>query len=77
MYSRVNRFGIIETPYIKVAKGKVTDEVVYFNAHEEEHFNIAHAAVEIDDKGKIKQEFVEARKKGEPRVISRPTNHSL
>ena len=71
MYSRVNRFGIIETPYIKVAKGKVTDEVVYFNAHEEEHFNIAHAAVEIDDKGKIKQEFVEARKKGEPRVISR------
>ena len=71
MYSRVNRFGIIETPYIKVAKGKVTDEVVYFNAHEEEHFNIAHAAVEIDEKGKIKQEFVEARKKGEPRVISR------
>jgi DNA-directed RNA polymerase subunit beta len=71
MYSRVNRFGIIETPYIKVVKGKVTDEVVYFNAHEEEHFNIAHAAVEIDDKGKIKQEFVEARKKGEPRVISR------
>ena len=71
MYSRVNRFGIIETPYIKVAKGKMTDEVVYFNAHEEEHFNIAHAAVEIDDKGKIKQEFVEARKKGEPRVISR------
>ncbi len=71
MYSRVNRFGIIETPYIKVAKGKVTDEVVYFNAHEEEHFTIAHAAVEIDDKGKIKTEFVEARKKGEPRVVSR------
>jgi DNA-directed RNA polymerase subunit beta len=71
MYSRVNRFGIIETPYIKVVKGKVTDEVVYFNAHEEEHFTIAHSAVEIDDKGKIKTEFVEARKKGEPRVVSR------
>ena len=71
MYSRVNRFGIIETPYIKVVKGKVTDEVVFFNAHEEEHFTIAHAAVEIDDKGKIKTEFVEARKKGEPRVVSR------
>ncbi len=71
MYSRVNRFGIIETPYIKVVKGKVTDEVIYFNAHEEEHFTIAHAAVEIDDKGKIKTEFVEARKKGEPRVVSR------
>jgi DNA-directed RNA polymerase subunit beta len=71
MYSRVNRFGIIETPYIKVVKGKVTDEVVYFNAHEEEHFTIAHAAVEIDEKGKIKSEFIEARKKGEPRVVDR------
>jgi DNA-directed RNA polymerase subunit beta len=36
MYSRVNRFGIIETPYAKVVKGVVTDEVVYMNAHEEE-----------------------------------------
>jgi DNA-directed RNA polymerase subunit beta len=71
MYSRVNRFGIIETPYIKVVKGKVTDEVTFFNAHEEEHFTIAHAAVEIDDKGKIKSEFIEARRKGEPRVVER------
>ncbi len=69
MYSRVNRFGIIETPYIKVEKGKVTDEVVYLNAHEEERYTIAHAAVEIDDKGKIKNEFVEARRKGEPRTV--------
>jgi DNA-directed RNA polymerase subunit beta len=71
MYSRVNRFGIIETPYVKVEKGVVTDEVVYLNAHEEEKYNIAHAAVEIDDKGKIKDELVEARKKGDPRVIPR------
>ena len=71
MYSRVNRFGIIETPYIKVVNGKMTDEVTFFNAHEEEHFTIAHAAVEIDDKGKIKTEFVEARRKGEPRVVAR------
>ena len=38
MYARVNRFGIIETPYAKVEKGVVTDEIVYLNAHEEEHF---------------------------------------
>ncbi len=69
MYSRVNRFGIIETPYAKVVKGVVTDEIVYFNAHEEEKFTIAHAAVELDAKGKIKNEFVEARKNGDPRVI--------
>lgn len=71
MYSRVNRFGIIETPYMKVHKGKLQDEVVYMNAHEEEGFTIAHAAIEVDDKGKIKKEFVEARYRGEPRVVSR------
>lgn len=71
MYSRVNRFGIIETPYAKVEKGVVTNEIVYFNAHEEEKYNIAHAAIELDDKGKIKSEFVEARKKNDPRVIAR------
>lgn len=71
MYSRVNRFGIIETPYLKVVKGKLTDEVVYMNAHEEEGHTIAHAAIEIDDKGKIKNDFIEARMKGEPRLVSR------
>ncbi len=71
MYSRVNRFGIIETPYAKVEKGVVTGEVVYFNAHEEEKFNIAHAAVEVDANGKIKPEMVEARRKGDPFIIPR------
>lgn len=71
MYSRVNHFGIIETPYVKVEKGVVTDEIVYMNAHEEEKFNIAHAAVELDSNGKIKSELVEARKKGSPRTIPR------
>ncbi len=69
MYARVNRFGIIETPYAKVHKGIVTDEIVYLNAHEEEHYNIAHAAVEVDEKGKIKSENVEARYNGDPRVV--------
>ena len=71
MYSRVNRFGIIETPYMKVVKGKLTDEVIYMNAHEEEGFTIAHSAIEIDDKGKMKDEFVMARRKGEPRSVDR------
>jgi len=69
MYSRVNRFGIIETPYMKVVKGKLTDEVIYMNAHEEEGFTIAHSAIVVDDKGKIEKEYVEARMKGEPRLV--------
>lgn len=68
MYSRVNRFGIIETPYVKVVKGKVTDEVVYMNAHEEENVAISHGAIEVDDKGKIKDELVTVRRRGETRV---------
>ena len=71
MYAKVNRFGIIETPYVKVEKGVVTGEVVYMNAHEEENFTIAHAAVELDANGKIKNELVEARKKGDPRTVPR------
>jgi DNA-directed RNA polymerase subunit beta len=71
MYSRVNRFGIIETPYAKVEKGVVTDEIIFMNAHEEEKYNIAHAAIELDSKGKIVPDFVEARKKGDPRMIAR------
>lgn len=71
MYSRVNRFGIIETPYMKVEKGKLTDEVVYLNAHEEESHVIAHSAIEIDDSGKIKPSFVMARRRGEPRLVDK------
>ncbi|MEZ4104231.1 MAG: DNA-directed RNA polymerase subunit beta [Candidatus Paceibacterota bacterium] len=71
MYSRVNRFGIIETPYAKVVKGVITGEVDYLNAHEEEKFNIAHAAVEADANGKIKSDMVEARKNGVPMLLSK------
>lgn len=71
MYSRVNRFGIIETPYMKVAKGKLTDEVVYLNAHEEEGHTIAHSAIEVSDAGIIKEDFVMARRKGEPRMVDK------
>ena len=37
LYARVNEFGMIETPYVKVKNGKVTDEIEYFNALEEEN----------------------------------------
>ncbi len=71
MYARVNRFGIIETPYVKVEKGILTGEIVYLNAHEEEPFNIAHAAIVISDKGKIEKDYVEVRRGGVPRLVSR------
>ena len=70
-YAKINDFGIIETPYVKVKKGIITGEVVYLNALEEEKYNIAHAAIPYDENGKITKEKVEARIKTEPGEISR------
>ena len=66
-YARVNHFGIIETPYATVKKGKVTGEIEYKNAYEEEKMTIAHAATLYDEKtGKITEDRVEVREKGKP-----------
>ncbi len=71
-YSRINEFGIIETPYIKVKNGKITGEMVYLNALEEEKYNIAHAGIPYDEEtGKISEERVEARIKTEPGTVAR------
>ncbi len=65
-YAKINDFGIIETPYIKVNNGKITGEIVYLNALEEEKYNIAHAGIAYDEDGKITDKQVPARIKTEP-----------
>jgi DNA-directed RNA polymerase subunit beta len=60
-YARINEYGFIETPYRKVVKGKVTEEVVYLDASEEEHAVIAGAGVELGKDGKFVNERVSAR----------------
>ncbi len=70
-YAKINEFGIIETPYIKVKNGKITGEVVYLNALEEEKYNIAHAGLKYDDKGMITEERVEARVSTKPGIVGR------
>lgn len=69
LYARINEFGMIETPYVRVKNGKVTTEIEYLNALEEETFAIAHAAIEIDENGNIKPEMVEARFNNKPDLI--------
>lgn len=68
-YAKVNDLGIIETPYIKVKNGKITDEVTHMNALEEEVYNIAHAAVKYDDNGKLLEENIEARVDTAPGIV--------
>jgi DNA-directed RNA polymerase subunit beta len=60
-YARVNDYGFIETPYRKVEKGRVTEEIAYLDAFEEEQAVIAGGGTEIDAKGKFIQPRVSAR----------------
>jgi DNA-directed RNA polymerase subunit beta len=70
-FARINRYGFIETPYFKVDKGKVSSEIHYLNAYEEEQYNIAHGGISLDDKKEIDSLLVEARIKGEPGLIEK------
>ena len=64
-YAKLNDFGFIETPYRKVNNGKVTNEVEYLTADDEEKYTIAQATAEITKDGKFKEEKVLARLGGE------------
>jgi len=70
-HAKVNDFGMLETPYVKVKNGKITGEVVYLDALEEEEYNIAHAATVYDDNGKITEEKVEVRSYTKPALVDR------
>ncbi len=60
-YARVNKYGFIESPYRKVDKGRVTDEVVYLSAMEEGRYTIAQANAPLDARGRFKDELVSSR----------------
>jgi DNA-directed RNA polymerase subunit beta len=60
-YARINELGFIETPYRKVEKGRVTGEIVYLSASEEDPFVIAQASAPLDEKGRFVNEYVLSR----------------
>ena len=64
-YARVNDFGFVETPYRRVKEGRVTDEIVYLSALEEEEHTIAQANAPIDAKGTFTSDLVSSRIGGE------------
>ncbi|KZB82025.1 DNA-directed RNA polymerase subunit beta [Amycolatopsis regifaucium] len=63
-YARVNPFGFIETPYRKVVEGRVTDQVDYLTADEEDRFVKAQANAPISEDGTFVEDRVLVRKKG-------------
>jgi DNA-directed RNA polymerase subunit beta len=60
-HARINKYGFIESPYRKVKDGKLTNEVKYLSAMEEQRYAIAQANATIDAKGMLVNEFVNAR----------------
>ena len=70
-HARVNKYGFIESPYRKVVQGKQTDEVVYLSAMEESIYSIAQANAEVNAKGELMNEFVNARVAGEATMVSK------
>ncbi|MBU1710074.1 MAG: DNA-directed RNA polymerase subunit beta [Proteobacteria bacterium] len=69
-YARVNKYGFIETPYRKVEKRRVTDNVEFMTALDEKDFVIAPAKVETNSKGKIVPDTIIAREEGEVIITS-------
>ncbi|HEU6444928.1 MAG TPA: DNA-directed RNA polymerase subunit beta [Gaiellaceae bacterium] len=72
-FATVSEFGFIQTPYRKVANGKVTDEIVYLDAAEEAQYTIAQASERVDEKtGKFLHDQVLCRSKEGEAVMASP-----
>jgi DNA-directed RNA polymerase subunit beta len=70
IHARIDNFGFIETPYIKVKNGKVTGELEFLTAEKEEDRIIAPASTLVDEQGKIVEERVKARRSGDFVVVA-------
>ena len=64
-YARVNQYGFIETPYRKVEDGRVTDEVNYLSAMEENKYHIAQANVHLNANNEFDEELINLRHQGD------------
>ncbi len=69
-FARVNEYGFVETPYRRVENGRVTEEVIWFSALEEEGKYIAQATVNLDEKGKFRESLVSARLNGDFKIVT-------
>jgi len=69
IFSRVNKYGFLETPYRVVKEGVVTSEVVYLTAEQEDTYTIAQANAPIDENGRFIRERVKCRRKGDFPIV--------
>jgi len=69
-YSRTNAYGFIESPYRKVVKGKVTNDIIYLSAIDEGEHVIAQANAALDKSGKFADDLVPVRHNGDSALMS-------
>ena len=65
IYAKINQYGFIETPYRVVRDGRVTDEILYIDADEEEKHTIAQANAPLDADNRFVNPIVKVRRRGE------------
>ena len=68
-FARINNYGFLETPYRKVKKGKVLDEIEYLTADKEDRFVVAQASEPLHKDGRFENSMVKARNRGDFLVV--------
>ncbi len=68
-FGRINKYGFIETPYRRVKKGKLTDEIIFLTADQEDKFIIAQADENLDKSGKFVNEYIKARNRSDYPIV--------
>ena len=76
-YAKINQYGFIETPYRVVKRARVSDEVQYLSADEEDLFNIAEANAGLDNRGRFVNEWNHCRSKDRIQMVHRDEIHYM
>lgn len=70
LYGKINQYGFIETPYRRVKGKKITNEIVYLTADEEEKYVIAQANARVDEHGILIDKYVNSRFRGDTQEVA-------
>jgi DNA-directed RNA polymerase subunit beta len=70
IHARVNEFGFIETPYRTVKDGRVSEDIEYLTAEQEDNHTIAQANAPVDGRGNFERDRIKARYQGDFPVVN-------
>jgi DNA-directed RNA polymerase subunit beta len=68
-FARINKYGFLETPYRRVKKGKLTEEILFLTADQEDKYIIAQADEAIDKNGRFVNEYIKARNRSDYPIV--------